>query len=289
MAHQPSPLLNLPPEIRNKIWTFAFGNLDTIPLESSLTAPYQRSAYDETCHGCSHSSTNPHSMTVALTLENLLTCRQIYAEAQVFYRSTLTVHASLTSELQLTRSHDPCVQQYLRHLRLRVHIGVSRDADIQEDMRHIWLDRLTNLAERFPALKTLHVTAHLRPPIAYENLVDAIYLAGPLSHLPPRIQLTLNLNYISEDVMIDHPELGRVWYSDALEEHRMVIEDCMGDEIFREGFRSSGRGVDLEVMTARLLQISQEHEQPWLLRLKRRKAERDRAEAAENRRMNGAR
>jgi len=85
---------------------------------------------------------------------------------------------------------------------------------------------------------------------------------------------------------VDHPLLGRVWYSDALEEHTKVIEDCMADEIFRSAFAGTRY---LDIMTARLLQISQEHEQPWLESLRRRKIERDREEARINATASGAR
>jgi hypothetical protein len=179
-------------------------------------------------------------------------------------------------------------------MELRIHFGASRDADVQEDMRHLWLSRLRDLGSVFPALETLHVTAHLRPPIAYENLIDAIYFAGPLSHLPARIRLTMEFGYVTEDVMIDHPELGQVWYSDALGEHVKVIEDCMGDEMFRRGFLNHERSLD--VMKGRLLEISQEHERPWLIELRARnlermarEVERRREEARMNARMNGSR
>lgn len=76
--------------------------------------------------------------------------------------------------------------------------------------------------------------------------------------------------------MVERPDLGRICYSDALEEHTKVIEDCMADLYFREAFYSKR---SLEIMTQRLLEISQEHEQPWLLSLRRRKIERDREEA----------
>ena len=134
------------------------------------------------------------------------------------------------------------------------------------------------------------MTAHLRPPIAYENLIDAIYFVGPLSHLPARISLQMEFDYVSEDIMVDHPELGQIWYSDALEEHSKVIDDCMADEAFRRGFFSER---SLDVMTGRLLEISQEHERPWLVALRARNVDRIRArmreEARMNARMNGSR
>ena len=280
-----SDLLSLPPEIRNKIWTFTFGHLNALTSFEHRNAN-AKGTNDLSCHGCRYSG--PSYSPAATVSAPLLTCRQIYAEAVNLYKDTLHVHAWATSELQLGRcssSSTTCTQATLRHLSIRIHIGTSRDADVQEDMRHLWLQRLMDLPVRFPALETLHVTAHLRPPIAFENLVDAVFIAGPLSHLPSRIKLTLDIDYIAEDVMIDHPELGRVWYSDALEEHTKVIEDCMADRIFCDRDPLTR----LDELIQRMLQISQEHEQPWLQGLRRRKIEQDRKEAAENRRANASR
>lgn len=295
MAQMSSALLSLPPEIRNKIWAFAFTNTEAIPLRSSLLRRRDTggngggAAYDSSCHGCSHKSADadPQTLTVADSVLPLLTCHQIHAEAVALYQSTLHVHVCLTSELQLRGSDAArsCAQSRLRHLSIQIHLGISRDADIQEDMRHLWIERLSDLPERFPSLETLHITAHLRPPIGYDNLVDAI-IVGPLCVLPSRIKLSMDFDYVAEDVMIDHPALGRVWYSDALHEHTKVIEDCLADETFREGFEDRR---NLNVMTARLLQISQEHEQPWLLSLRMKKIQRDREEARMNARANGAR
>jgi hypothetical protein len=298
----PTPLLlSLPAEIRNKIWTFAFANTAAVPFESSLsrrtTHPgglQSGAAYDAACHGCAHRGSEPNQylLSVSAAVSPLLTCRQIYTEAIKLYQTTLHVHACLTSELQLPRdiAQRACAQRYLRHLSLRIHFGILRDDDIQEDMRDQWLTRLRDIRVGFPALETLHFTVHLRPPVAYDNLIDAIYFAGPLSHLPPRIKLNMDLNYISEDIMIDHPDLGRIWYSDALEEHGKVIKDCMADRIFRDAFHHNR---SLDMMTGRLLEITQEHEQPWLLSLRTRNLERirerSREEARMNARMNGSR
>lgn len=87
-------------------------------------------------------------------------------------------------------------------------MGISHNEDIREDMSHLWLDGLTHLGERCPALETPHVTAHLRPPIAYLNTIDAICVAGPLCQLSSRIKLKLEIAYVSEAIRIDHPELG---------------------------------------------------------------------------------
>ena len=288
MAQRKLHLLDLPFELRTKIWNFAFGHTDAI----SPRRIDEAAMWSVCCYGCIRSSKEPQTAPFAVASAPLLTCRQMHSEAINIYRETLHVHTHLTSEFRFNQcsiTSTAYIQLFLRNLSIRIHMGISGDADIQDDMRQLWLQRLTDLPERFPALNKLHITAHLRPPIAYENLVDAIYLAGPLSHLPLRIKLTMDFNYISEDVMIDHPELGRVMYSDALEEHTKVIEDCMADEIFCEGFHRSHPGAHLDVMTARLLQISQEHEQPWLMSLRRRKLERDQREAAENQRANGGR
>ena len=297
-----SLLLSLPAEIRNKIWTFAFANTAAVPFHSSLSrrTTYPGgipagAAYDAACHGCAHRGAEESQdlLSVSAASSPLLTCRQIHTEAIVLYQTTLHVHACLTSELQLPEDicQRACAQRYLRHLSLRIHFDSLRlGEEMQEDMEEQWLMRLRDIRVGFPALETLHFTAHLRPPDSYDNLIDAIYFAGPLCHLPPRIRLEMDLNYISEDIMIDHPDLGRIWYSDALEEHTKVIKDCMADRIFRDAFHHNR---SLDRMAERLLEITQEHEQSWFLSLRarnlRRIREENQQEARMNARMNGSR
>ena len=144
------------------------------------------------------------------------------------------------------------------------------------------------LADAFPALERLALFVHMRPPVNYSNLLDGLFVCGMLvnttasyADIDPNtrsasvLQTDLSFSYIEEDVMFMSEELGVVKYSDALAAHERVLQTLLGDE----AFGTMARMNNLPAMTNRILEISQEHERPWLEGLvERRRAERRRAE-----------
>ena len=132
---------------------------------------------------------------------------------------------------------------------------------------------LQQLAPMFPSLEKLTVHNHMRPPMSYDAVIDAIHLAGPLVNLPQSLAYPTNTTvlfaYITEHVMFETAFLGVVQVSDALEVHRNVILDLLVDDEFAK----TSRSWDLQLMTNCLLRIAREHEQPWFNSLQRRRRE----------------
>lgn len=248
-------LLELPAEIRNKIWKLAFANIDTTPYRKS-----PRVLRYHACETCRDTVGGPDSfMTSREAHQPLLACKQIYDEASAILKETIRHNISLCDDLEKVRHSSLVLRKGVHHLNLCVHPD--------EETRDYWMIQLIRLHEALPLLQTLTVQAHMRPPIAYENLVDAVFLCGPLARLPSSIKQTLTMKYTEDGVMFRREEFGTVHYHDALEEHGMVVRDLLADASFRQ----LAKGPDLDLMTARLLMISREHEQPWIASLRRKR------------------
>ena len=143
---------------------------------------------------------------------------------------------------------------------------------IDEENRSDWSVALTMTLRACPNLQVLTLNNHMRPPMSYENLMDAVFFAAPLAlaELPERgITPTIQFDYTFEDVMFASPFLGEIRCSDALEEHSAVVKDLIADP----EFQCAAPNHDFETMTARLVTIARSYEQPWFQRLQRRLAE----------------
>ena len=267
-------LLQLPQELRDQIWNLAFAN--------QVVTPFARPNRDwfffpvrQQCHACPSPSSDdtPASQEVVAPL---LACKQMYDEASAVLTRSLCLHVTKPGVLEDIRLSSPkrTLRTKLQRLRLVIHFN--------DDNRDHWMAELRNLTRTFPQLRQLTVHNHMRPPISYQNLVDAIYLAGPVVHLPPApsgkpIETKILFAYTEDDVMFSSEDLGEIWYHDALEAHESVVRSLLADPEFKD----QSRNYDLAMMTGRLLDIAQSHEEPWLETLRRRRAQRqdDGAEA----------
>jgi len=256
-------LLSLPRELRDHVWTLTFANTLTTPFPTSDRDWFFYPARQR-CHACGSSSTNLPCLRHVLN--PLLTCKQLYAEAYPIFLSSLHLSIAKSSHLQQIRTAVR-LRPALTHLTLTLHINDSN--------RDSWHDELVRLPSTFPALTHLSIHNHMRPPISHQNLVDAIYLAGPLTTFPPRLTLSspalsLSFAYTEDEIMFSTDELGTIWYRDALDAHAHLIRELIDDPQFKEYAAQD----NVHAVTERLLVMAQQHEQPWLDSIRRRRRRR---------------
>jgi hypothetical protein len=172
----------------------------------------------------------------------------------------MCLHIGKPGELEdIRQSSRKVLRSKLRYLRLVVHLNDSS--------REQWKHELCTIPTTFPKLERLEIFDHMRPPVSFQNLSDAIYLAGPIVHFPPEMTPQLHFAYIEDDEMFSSEELGTIYYRDALEAHSLVIRALVGDVQFKE----YSRNFNLEPMINRLMRIAQSHEEPWLESIRRRR------------------
>lgn len=254
--NSPSPLLDLPPELRDQIWSLTFENRD-------VSGPNSTSFHQflEDCEPC-YSVSQKHRERPSIAIESyriawrpLTACKQIYQEAaETFYNSmTMTI---LTYGELLSATRCPLApREKVTKLALYIHAT--------DDNRHEWMALLSTLNKTFPRLKYLSIHNHMRPPVSHDNLVDAVYIAGPLATLPDKITQTLYFAYLRDETMFEEARIGRIRTSDAIEEHEMVIRDTIADPEFRRAAAVR----DLNGMATRLLDIAQRYQETWLQKL----------------------
>ncbi|KIV96187.1 hypothetical protein PV10_00084 [Exophiala mesophila] len=259
----PSPLLDLPSEIRNQIWSLTFAEQALVPSKS------HQNLQQDGCVGClKHDQVNP--LPWAEVFEPLLTCRQIYAEAFQIFISSFTLHLN---ECFFTTDSlcppFPAVNRQLRSLVLWVHVD--------EENRSAWAERLKSITAAFPNLQSLTLLAHMRPPDEYDKLIDAIALAVPIArftHLRPDMELSLVFEYTYHGVMFDSPYLGEITTGDAIDEHELIVRDLVEDDAFVEAALGLDDEENHQAMVAALLRIARAHEQSWFQKLQRKMAAR---------------
>ena len=192
----------------------------------------------------------------------MLACKQLYHEACPVLQSSMCLHIAKPGELEdIRQSSRKTLRSTLRYLRLVIHLNDSS--------REQWKHELCNLPTTFPNLERLDIFDHMRPPVSFQNLSDAIYLAGPIIHFPPRVTPRLQFAYIEDDEMFSSEELGTVYYRDALEAHALVIRALMADSQFKE----SSRNFNIEPMINSLMRIARSYEEPWLESIRRRRSQ----------------
>jgi len=252
-----SALLRLPRELRDLIWHFVFANHEVVPLEM----PALEEGGCLACRNKPPCSTLYHDAYIPL-----LPCKQVYAEASAILRSTISLRiADLRAFKAIRGNPNHPLRCTTRTIIVEVHLD--------DNNRLEWMTTFQQLAPMFPSLEKLTVHNHMRPPMGYDALIDAIHLAGPLVNLPPSLAYPTNTTvlfaYITEHVMFETAFLGVVKVSDALEVHRNVFLDLLVDDEFAK----TSRSWDLQLMTNCLLRIAREHEQPWFDALRRRTRE----------------
>ena len=251
-------LLSLPRELRDQIWSLVFRNTTVTPFARQSQDWFFYPARRQ-CHACpgTDSSDVPSTKQV---FRWLLACKQLYQEAYPIFHRSICLHVAKPGELEdIRQSSHKALRSNLRFLKVVVHLT---DAS-----REQWKHELCNLANTFPGLERLDISNHMRPPVSFQNLSDAIYLVAPIVHFPPRMTPRLRFAYIEDDEMFSSEELGTIYYRDALEAHESVIRALMADSQFKE----HSRNFNMEPMINRLMRIAQSYEEPWLESIRRKR------------------
>jgi len=270
-------LLALPRELRDQIYTYVFAKTTCVPFAAETASDwFFFGAARPRCRACPSFVTSPLP-TVRSVIGPLLTCRQIYCEAVDIFLKSVTLHIDDPDDIERIASSPPHhgrqVRTSLRHLALRLHLkDTTRDA---------WMSALGRIPGTFPGLVHVTIDNHMRPPTSYENISDALYLAGPLlHHFPPHLQppspaLQLDFAYVEDNVLFACEELGRIYHRDALEAHKGVIMALLQDDKFR-GYACD---LDMQTMLLMLSRIAKQFEQQWLESLRQRRIREQEAQA----------
>ena len=263
-----SYLLDLPAELRDHIWHLVFQDVDITPFATLQNKDWFFYPARRRCHACPE----PGSQTLPPTKKifaPLLSCKQMYQEASPIYRSSVCLHISKPEELEVIRSY---AQRPLRCSLLRLDLVLH----LKDSNRDQWMRELRNLPIIFPSLQRLDIRNHMRPPISFQNLSDAVYFAGPIVQFPQTLKPQLQFAYVEDDEMFSSEELGIIYYRDALEAHESVLRVLMADPQFKEDARTTS----LEPMINRLMHIAQSHEESWLESIRRKRRQSGDAGAA---------
>lgn len=251
-------LLTLPREIRDLIWSLSFQDITVTPFPSRNCDWFFYPARRQ-CHACPGTDSSGLSATKEI-FRSVLACKQLYHEAYPILQSSMCLHIGKPGELEdIRQSSRTNLRSTLRYLKLVIHLN--------DGTRDQWKHELSNLPSTFPRLERLEISNHMRPPISFQNLSDAIYLASPIVHFPPKMTPRLHFEYIEDDEMFASEELGTIYYHDALEAHAHVIRALMADSDFHDYSRTFA----LEPMVARLMRIAQSQEETWLESLRQKR------------------
>jgi len=282
-----SRLLDLPQEIKELIWEYAFGDAH-IPLyvDSDVDSWHTYNEFAG-CEACDANSPSPHTYEEAISAARLSWARAegpsiderlsrpytryndhinaLFASKEVFrdglevLHSRLTVHIKSPEALALVRRSAPVsLRQGTTKLVLYVHFDHTN--------HFLWTMRIFELQETFPNLKHLDINYHMRPPISYDNLLDAIYLSIPVlglqapfnkpTHLRPNSErapsswyddarsakrivatdvrpgTTIHTSYMQSGTLFEAHFLGRITTADAIDEHSSVIRSLFSDPTY---------------------------------------------------------
>jgi hypothetical protein len=262
----PSPhLLDLPVELRDHIWDFVFHDSNITPFKTNNRDWFFYPSRQK-CLACLNKGDDsfPYSKEV---LTPLISCKQIYAEGYPIFLDRMRLHITKPSDLEdIRQSSRTALRFKLRQLKLTVHLN--------DNNREQWRLELRALPATFPKLEHVEIRQHMRPPIGFRNLSDAVYIAGPVALFPKTLIPLIQFAYIEDDEMFSTEELGTIYYHDALETHGLVMKALIDDKEFQD----LAKDWSLEPMINRLMRIAQMHEEPWLEGIRR--SRREQAEAS---------
>jgi hypothetical protein len=179
----------------------------------------------------------------------------VYVEAKDLLFSSFTLHLErrLVDTVLQCRPL-PVVASRVRRVVLYVHI---RDGN-----RHGWSEDVDHADFAFANLEELNIRAHMRAPIDFHHLADAVYLARPLARLGGRCrdhEIGLEFDYAGRGVVFDSPRAGEITTSDCLAEHEELILTLLGDDDFAdEAAETQVDEAALEETLERLLEDAEE-------------------------------
>jgi len=154
------------------------------------------------CHACPGVD-SPDLPSTKEIFRSLLACKQLYHEAYPALQTSICLHIAKPGALEdIRQCSRKALRSRLRYLRLIIHLNNSS--------RELWKHELCNLPTTFPNVEKLDILNHMRPLVSFQNLSDAIYLAGPVVHFPPRMTPRLHFAYIEDEENVFD---GRAWYN----------------------------------------------------------------------------
>lgn len=300
-----SRLLTLPSEIRLQIWKFAFGSSD-IPLHGTTDA------WSLACEECvvrpplrcssSNTTSLPHrddKLPSAMEEYNkriaiFRTHRTIFSEAFPIFLSSLTLHIDHPDMLKVLKQKGPkSLRQNTEKAIVYIHFT---DYNYRTSYEQIY-----EITKTLPNLKHVRVNYHMRPPISYENLLDAAYLTVPILLLPPPLNrplyvvkddrlppdqhrsqmkvdskpgLSIYTTYMKQEVLFDALFLGDITTEDAIDEHTAVIRALFHDPDYTAAIPQILISLDparIPEIQQALLMVARRYERPWFEKLQRRR------------------
>lgn len=253
------PLLTLPLEIRALIWKHAFSNIHLPTYTSALYDHFYR-----VCDTCKEkslpASRNSSSQAYNVAFAPLLTCKDLYDEANKLFKESLTLHIK-----------DPEAIAFLRHATSNSFRNSVRKLVIYIHFNHdnhlLWCMRLFELQAAFPKATHISIEYHMRPPSSYNNVLDVVLFYIPLLELgskfsPPRYVvksndraessfyrieesakvlvpctshepgLAIHTSYMVSEPLFQAEFLGEIWTEDAIDEHTGVVRDLFHNAPF---------------------------------------------------------
>lgn len=124
-------------------------------------------------------SFNPDTGSPAYStaVSDLLVCKSLFTEALPILRRTATIHIANPEAIPAAKQLAPtALCNNVQNMMLYVHL--TTDTQIP------WMRALDQLHSVFPQVKKIKIHYHMRPPISYEFLMDALYLTIPILSWP---------------------------------------------------------------------------------------------------------
>lgn len=221
----------------------------------------------------------------------------VLAEALPILLSTLTIHCDQPSMLKTMSKIGPwSLRHKMTKLILYVHYN---DYYLYETLL-----RISELTKTFPRLRHLRVNYHMRPPISYQNLLDAMYLTIPILLLPPPLDkplfvvndellpaeehrkgmvvdprpgTTIYTTYMKQETLFEAHFLGDITTDDAIEDHTSVIRALFDHPDYVAAAKQVVAGdivrdpANMEDIQQAVMHVARGFERPWFEKLQRRR------------------
>ena len=255
-------LLDLPQEIKDKIWELTFANQEFLLFTDALPGSESKFSEHDECQVCNtlyktrYTRRDNDPEYVVRSLERMKPPQTAYNRmlnsvlavrdpaALSTFQSTITLQLKSPEAIAWFRTSAPTnLQQRAQNVTICVHFDHTNHA--------LWHSRLMELPVTFPSLKKLLIRYHMRPPISYDNLLDALYLSVAIQQLPEMFKIpkdvshlagksletlpslstgtTIETSYMEEQALFSADWLGEIFTSDAISEHTSLIRDLFHD------------------------------------------------------------
>ncbi|KAL2404974.1 hypothetical protein ABEF93_008460 [Exophiala dermatitidis] len=218
-------LLELPGEIRSRIWTFVFGFEDQRFVPASKDQASVHPEYCLACQSMTHESTALPAWNE--TCRPLLTCRQMFQEgwqALAAAATTCTMYVGWTPDLNIGRSQKVAFSHEIERIEYWLHFQ-PETAQLEA------ITAMDRIGAGFPNLEDLVVHAHMQRPEEYSGIMQLLPLAAALVRFRkdcPHVAGTVNIGYM-ESVPPDTVE-GYAGLLKQLVDDRLFVEAVMAQD-----------------------------------------------------------